>query len=128
MWQGLGLLFGLSFLVLIAASLITPPESAETLKRFYERCRPPGFWGAVRKKANVDSAEIPGIGTLLLNSALGIAACLGLVLATNALFVTDWLTSAIGLAAAVLLGGYLIRRVWTSPAMPSKPALDNKKQ
>ena len=59
MWHGLGLLFFLSFVVFIAVTLVTPAESPETLKRFYEQCRPPGLWGPVR----ID-------GCLLLRSAI----------------------------------------------------------
>jgi solute:Na+ symporter, SSS family len=43
MWQGLGLLFVLSFVLLLAVTLLTPPESNETLLTFYARCRPPGL-------------------------------------------------------------------------------------
>ena len=95
MWHGLGLLFGLSFVVLIAVTLVTPPESPETLRRFYERCRPPGFWGPVR---SIDGCARPSkcqsTRSLFVNSVLGILACLSLVLATNALFVSAWPTFA----------------------------------
>ena len=75
MWHGLGLLFVLSFVVLIAVTLVTPAESPETLKRFYERCRPPGFWGPVRASMNIFGFEVPSTRKLLVNSVLGIVAC-----------------------------------------------------
>ena len=98
MWQGLGLLFALSFVVLLAVTLLTPAESPETLEQFYRRCRPPGFWGAIRRRLAGEVPAGPSVGRLVANSALGILACLGLVVATNALFVADWPTTAAGAA------------------------------
>lgn len=115
MWQGLGLLFGLSFLVLIVATLLTPAESQATLARFYERCRPPGFWKPVRVRAGLDAASPLPVGRLLVNSFLGIGACLGLVLATNALFAGDWPRLAGGLIAAGGMGIWLVRRMFSPP-------------
>jgi hypothetical protein len=117
MWHGLGLLFGLSFLVLVTASLVSPPESMETLVRFYRRCRPPGFWGPVRVQAGMVGPAMPPNHPWLGNSLLGILACLGLVLATNAVFVGDWPRMLGGVAAAVGLGGWLVRRVVESPTV-----------
>ena len=110
MWQGLGLLFGLSFLVLIAVTLLTPPESPQTLRRFYERCRPPGLWGPVRDHAE---AETHGAATarLLVDGLIGVLACLALVLATNAIFTRSWTTVLASATAAVGLGAWLTARI-----------------
>jgi solute:Na+ symporter, SSS family len=115
MWQGLGMLFLLSFVVLTAVTLLTPPESPETLKRFYERCRPPGFWGPVRGSARAGVADEPSAGRLMFDSLLGIIACLGLVLATNAMFVKDWFVLSAGAIMSVGLGAWLLRRVLEQP-------------
>ncbi|HEU4479196.1 MAG TPA: hypothetical protein VFR80_11810, partial [Pyrinomonadaceae bacterium] len=48
-WQGFLLLFGLGFLTIIIVTYLTRPERIETLRAFYARCRPPGFWGPVVK-------------------------------------------------------------------------------
>ncbi len=112
MWQGLGLLFALSFVVLIGVTLLTPAESDETLTRFYARCRPPGLWGRIRARAGVTASATPPIAPLIANSILGILACLGLVLATNAIFVRDWPRVLAGLAAAIGLGAWLVRRMF----------------
>lgn len=112
MWQGLGLLFALSFVVLIGVTLLTPAESDETLARFYARCRPPGFWGRIRAHAGMTAPAAPPIAPLIANSILGILACLGLVLATNAVFVGDWPRVLAGLAAALGLGAWLVRRMF----------------
>jgi SSS family solute:Na+ symporter len=116
MWQGLGLLFGLSFLVLIIVSLVTPAESEETLRTFYERCRPPGFWGPIRAVASLSPINLPTGRAMIFNSALGVVACVGLVLATNAVFVRDWLRLAISLGAAGLGAAWLLCRVFQPEA------------
>lgn len=116
-WQGIGLLFALSFVVLIAVTFLTAPEKPETLRRFYERCRPPGLWGGIRSGlAAQEPAEHRGSSTakLFIDAALGILACLGLVLATNAVFVKDWWMTLSGTAGAVVLGGWLMARILDS--------------
>jgi SSS family solute:Na+ symporter len=119
-WHGLGLLFGLSFLALTTVTLLTPAESSETLKRFYQRCRPPGFWGPVRDPAGVPTAGIPPLGPLAGNCLLGILVCLGIVLATNAVYLADWTTTFAGLAAVAICGTWLVRRVIHFPNNDSK--------
>ena len=111
LWQGLGLLFGLSFLVLLAATLLTPPESKETLQRFYARCRPPGFWGPVRGDVVIENAGEPSAGRMFLDCVLGIIASLGLVLATNAIYVGDWRRFGICALGCVITGGWLLKRI-----------------
>ncbi len=41
----------------VATSLLTPPESEQTLARFYARARPPGFWGPVARAAGTEAGE-----------------------------------------------------------------------
>ncbi len=47
---------GLSTAILLLVTLLTPPESMDTLLRFYTRVRPPGFWGPVAWAAGEDPA------------------------------------------------------------------------
>ncbi len=111
MWQGLGLLFGLSFVVLITVTLLTPPESKATLQRFYARCRPPGFWGPIAREISQAEREVRPTRRLLFDAVLGVLACLGLVLATNAVFVLDWTRAITGTAVAAVLGAWLVSRM-----------------
>jgi len=110
MWQGLGLLLGLSFLTLVLVTLLTPAESPETLKRFYQRCRPPGFWGPARDKVE-GAAGVAPLGQMAWNCLLGILVCLGIVLATNAVYLSDWTTTSVGLMMVAVCGSWLVRRV-----------------
>jgi solute:Na+ symporter, SSS family len=111
MWQGLGLLFGLSLIVLVTVTLLTPAESTETLKRFYARCRPPGFWGPISRETPLEDIGEPTTGSMLKDSALGIGASLCLVLATNAVFVGDWLRFSVSIVAGIITGAWLLRRI-----------------
>jgi len=119
MWQGLGLLFGLSFAVLLLATLLTPPESTETLKRFYARCRPPGLWGPIRREVQLEYTGDPGPGRMFFDSMLGILASLGLVLATNAIYVGDWPRFGGSILVCLVTGGLLLKRILHAPA-PTK--------
>ena len=121
-WQATGFLFLLSFATLLAVSLLTPPESEKTLIRFYERCRPPGFWKGIREKAVVEPNDDPMTGHLILDSALGVLACLGLVLATNAVFARSWPTASLGAGMAAVFGWLLLRRVLAKTAKAPVPA------
>ncbi len=115
MWQGLGLLLVLSFVVLIAVTLLTPPESLATLRQFYQRCRPPGWWGPIRRSMPPDEASAREHRRLGVDALLGIVACFGLVVATNAVIVGDWWRLSAGLAGALGAGGWLIHRTLMDP-------------
>jgi len=111
MWQGLGLLLGLSFVVLIGVTLLTPPESRETLKRFYARCRPPGLWGPIRSEVPLEDIGEPTAGRMFVDSMLGIVASLGLVLGTNAIYVGDWKRFGVSLLICLVAGIWLLKRI-----------------
>jgi len=110
-WQGTGLLFLVSFATLLAVSLSTPPESREVLVRFYEKCHPPGWWKGIRELAHVPPNDDPPTSRLVADCVIGVAACFGLVLATNAVFARSWLTAGLGGATAAVFGGLLLHRV-----------------
>jgi hypothetical protein len=111
MWQGLGLLFGLSIVVLVAVTLLTPPESTETLKKFYARCRPPGFWKPISDEVPLPDTGEPTTTEMFWDSLLGIIASLGLVLATNAVFVGDWPRFVASITVCIVTGSWLLRRI-----------------
>ncbi|MCI0364655.1 MAG: hypothetical protein L0219_12285, partial [Phycisphaerales bacterium] len=119
MWHGLGLLFVLSFVLLIGVTMLTPPESAETLRRFYLRCRPPGFWQPVRQQPECAAVAIPETAALIVNSVLGVLACFSLVLATNAVFVHSWPIWGAYIALAAVFSTCLVIRVFRSPSVPA---------
>jgi solute:Na+ symporter, SSS family len=48
-WQGFLMIFGAGWIVIIAVTLLTPPEKKEVLENFYRLCRPPGVWGEITR-------------------------------------------------------------------------------
>ena len=108
--QGLSLLgvLGASFAILTTVSLLTPAESGETLRRFYERCRPPGLWRPV-------AGEAPGVrfGQQLVRGILGIVACTGLCVATNGIYAGEYILAAVSAAVSASVAAWLIRSIGT---------------
>jgi Na+/proline symporter len=51
-WMGFGIIFGLGWLAILLATLLTRPESMDVLRKFYRDVQPIGFWGPVE-------AELP---------------------------------------------------------------------
>jgi len=125
-WQGLGLLFGAGTVVIFLAAILTPPETDETLERFYKRCRPPGLWNKTRARLGLDPANEPSIRKMLPDSVFGVLACLGLVAATNAVFVMSWRMVALGLAVTAVFGAMLIRSYGTKPVVQSLAELEGE--
>jgi hypothetical protein len=90
------------------ASLATPPEAGWRLEAFFERARPPGFWGrpgaaralarrlrALAAAAGTLYASLLGLGTWLLGApaplGLGCGAWVAACLALAAALVPAWL-------------------------------------
>ncbi|MGD9631484.1 MAG: hypothetical protein AB7V18_19775 [Pyrinomonadaceae bacterium] len=111
-WQGFLLLFGLGFVTIILVSLITPAEKIETLREFYRRCRPPGFWGPVlaelpdSERAKIKSETVRD----LFDCLLGIAFCGASIVAVVSPFGRHWDVLAASLAVAVVSGGWFMWR------------------
>jgi len=111
-WQGTGMLFAIALAVITLVTLLTPPESDETQRKFYLRCKPPAGW----KKLRIKYPDLPSPDATLLsqifNCLLGISACLGMTVATNAVFVKNWLIVIAGGLSLLVFGGILIRRTF----------------
>ena len=111
-WQGFLLLFGLGLVTIVAVSLSTRPEKIETLREFYRRCRPPGFWGPVvaelgdeeRKEIKAETARD------VIDCVLGIAFCASSILAVISPFGGHWVIFAGAVAVCILSGGLFIGR------------------
>jgi SSS family solute:Na+ symporter len=96
LWEGVGILFLASFVILLGVTLLTPPESDETLRRFYLKCRPPGLWGKFKLEL---SPNVQGERTLkreLFDCFIG---------------TLDWTRVIVSLVVVVGLGAWLIKRV-----------------
>jgi Na+/proline symporter len=73
-WAGFGILFGLGWICILAATLLTRPEPIEVLQSFYKTARPIGLWGPVRRTLDRATQEAihPEAALDLIASALGI--------------------------------------------------------
>lgn len=111
-WQGFLLLFGLGFVTIIAVTYLTPPEKVETLREFYRRCRPPGFWGPVVGEFSVEERREIRRETLtdLVDCALGVAFCTAAILSVISLLGLHWGIFAVALLSCILSGGLFIAR------------------
>lgn len=111
-WQGFLLLFGLGFVTIILVTYLTPPERIETLREFYRRCRPPGFWGPVVRE--FDGAEREQIRretlTDVIDCLLGIVFCTAAIEMVISLLGRHWVIFGVSLLVAALSGGLFISR------------------
>jgi len=80
------ILFGMSTVTSVIASLLTPPTEMETLKDFYCRIRPAGWWGPVKRAVAAEGkiADLPK-DTFRMDIATAIIGGVGL----QALFLTS---------------------------------------
>ena len=84
-WLGLpsGLLTELLFMVLgtaliwVPATFLTPPTDRETLKRFYARVRPPGFWKPVAVSAGAPEPWRLSVTQWMLSTVALLATTIG---------------------------------------------------
>ena len=107
-WQGLGILFVSGAVVQALVALLTPPDSPDVLRRFWQRCRPFGLWKPHSDGMHVRAGQSGR--RLLIDSVLGVTACLGLVVATNAILIKSWGIGSIGLVLAMVCGALMIVR------------------
>lgn len=73
-WVGFAILFGLGWICILLATLLTRPEPIEILQKFYLTAKPIGVWGPVRRSldSSLTQEVRPEIGRDLLASGLGI--------------------------------------------------------
>jgi solute:Na+ symporter, SSS family len=96
-------IFFTSLLGCLVGSLVTPPDDLETLKNFYLKVRPWGWWRPIH---DLVAAEQPGIaanrdfGRDMVNIVVGIAWQTALTAAGIYIVLQDW--RACGYAAAVI--------------------------
>ncbi|HEX6534415.1 MAG TPA: sodium:solute symporter family protein [Gemmatimonadaceae bacterium] len=85
----------------VAVMYLTPPERRETLDRFYERARPGGAWGPVRRRTGL--APRQHLSADVGRVVAGVAALLGTNIAIGAVLLQRW-GLAVGAAAVAAVG------------------------
>jgi uncharacterized sodium:solute symporter family permease YidK len=111
-WQGFLLLFGLGFVVIMAVTYLTPAERIETLREFYQRCRPPGWWKPVVNEFDADERRAIRQETLtdVIDCLLGVVFCAAAILAVISPLGQQWTVFAGALLLGLLSGGVFIAR------------------
>ncbi len=102
----------------MTATLLTKPESDETLRSFYRKIQPGGpGWSKVVKEAKTDNVEIVNTTEKWSVPSGIIAMLLGVVLIYSLMFATGyWIygrtTSALVLSAVALISGFMLIKAW----------------
>jgi SSS family solute:Na+ symporter len=111
-WQGFLLLFGLGVATSVLVSLLTRPESIETLREFHRRCRPPGFWGPVTRELSATERHAIAAETRrdLADCVLGIAFAASVIVSVISPMGRHWTVFAGALLVALASGGAFITR------------------
>lgn len=103
-------MFALSIFACVVGAKLTAPTDMETLKRFYLRTRPWGFWGPVVRALEGDGTPVKrneGFWLDMFNVGVGIVWQTSLVAAPVFLVIRDtpklWLSLAVAAVATVVL-------------------------
>ena len=91
----------------IGVMLLTPPERAETLDRFYERARPGGAWGPIRARTGL--APRQDLAGDVARVLIGVAALLGGNIAIGAALLQRWGVAAGSAVVCALAVRLLVR-------------------
>ena len=121
-WQGLAFLFATAIIVIVLATLLTPAESKETLLQFYRRCQPMAGWKKFRKEFPLPPNGDPTLSHMIIDSLLGMLACLAMVLGIQSIFVQTWLWSVVYFTAAIFFGIWMVMR-----CLPKSSTVDEEK-
>lgn len=111
-WEGFLAIFGAGWIVIVAVTLLTPPEKKEVLENFYRLCRPPGFWGEITRAlplAERQSARSE-LRQDIYECVLGIIFCATSTAATADFFGRHWQAAFANVAIAILSFSVFIQR------------------
>jgi SSS family solute:Na+ symporter len=114
-WAGFAIIFGMGWIAILLATLLTRPESMDVLRKFYRDVRPIGFWGPV--EAELPEGERKSIRkrarSELAACGLGVAFYFLMVLALFAVMGRHFLLAAVSSVLAAAMGTTFIRAlVW----------------
>jgi len=103
---------GVTTVVWVGVTLLTPPESAATLEGFYRRVRPGGpGWRAVASRLGFGDDRIPGGALSWVNWIAGLGAVFSTLAATGELLLGNAATGAVSVAVAAVCLGVVARNL-----------------
>jgi SSS family solute:Na+ symporter len=103
-----------STIVWVAVTFLTPPPSMEKLVEFYQRVRPPGWWGPVREvigEAQVSAARTARLKQGLWLWLLGVVFIYAALFGSGKLLLLEWGWGLFFTAVALLSGWALARQL-----------------
>jgi Na+/proline symporter len=106
---GFGVVFGLSLIACIVGTLLSAPQDEETLKAFYRRVRPWGFWGPILKKVLAEDPSFQSNKDFwrdLFNIIVGMGWQIALV--ALPMYIVTWRTKHAALSLAIVVVTSLI--------------------
>jgi solute:Na+ symporter, SSS family len=105
-WEGFAILFGLGWICILLATLLTRPEPLEILQEFYLTAKPIGFWRPVRRSLGGEAAitQLGEIRNDLYVCFLGIFFYFSLTVALFSLMGGHRMGSTLSLSIAVVSG------------------------
>jgi Na+/proline symporter len=110
---------GVSLPVAFAVTLLTEPETPDTLRRFYRRVQPRGAWGPVARDCGLPVRPLRvGAWVQVGAATLGVY---GLLVGTGWLLLGRPGAGAVALIAGTLLLALAVRGAATSPRSPEAP-------
>lgn len=117
-WSKFPLVVGITTLVWVGVTFVTPPEQQETLRRFYKNIQPGGpGWRSVVEQARkagqtIDEGRKWSVPSGILAMLLGCFLVYGCMFATG-----NWIYGnyglATGLTIAVGVSGWFLKRIWS---------------
>lgn len=117
-WSKYPSVVAITTVVWVVVTFVTPPESAETLRKFYRKTRPGGpGWRKVVEEAEEDNDALEASGAPWTVPSGVLAMVLGCVLVYSCMFATgNWIygnyTLAATLTGVTLLSAFLLKKVW----------------
>jgi Na+/proline symporter len=103
---------GVTTIVWLAVTLLTPPESPETLDRFYRKVRPGGRgWAAVSRRLGFGNDSIPGGVLSWVNWLAGVAAVYAAVFGVGAILTGSLGRGGVYLAVALAAFALIYRNL-----------------
>ncbi|MFM1879466.1 MAG: hypothetical protein RLZZ241_2332 [Bacteroidota bacterium] len=117
-WSKYPAVVGITTVVWLVVTFITPPESAGTLRKFYRKTRPGGpGWSKVVEAAREDGDDIADATAAWTVPSGVLAMVIGCVLVYSCMFATgNWIYGnyalAAGLTATTLVAAFLLKKVW----------------
>lgn len=109
-WQAFAVLFGLGLLTLVVVTLLTPASRRDVLERFYQKVRPPGFWGPVSQSLSEPLLGAGGRWGDVLTGLYGSGFAAALILGMSALLTQRFAVGGLLLLTSGLLGLRVLRR------------------